>query len=51
MNMKVNLEASIDNLLYIDYMDKKQKKHNTETNENRNNNWYRQVAPQDEKEN
>lgn len=51
MNIKINLEASIDNLLYLDYMEKQQQKHDTETNEEQNSIWYTQTAPQDEKDN
>lgn len=48
--MKINLEANIDNLLYLDYMEKQQQKHDTETNEEQNNSCCRIVAPQDKKE-
>ena len=51
MNMKINLETSIDNLLYLDYMEKQQRKHDTEPNENQNNSCCTQVLPQDKKEN
>ena len=50
MKMKVNLEASIDNLLYLDYMQKQQQRDNTKSNEDQKGFWYKQAAPQDEKE-
>ena len=50
MNMKVNLEASLDNLLYLDFMEKQQQKPAAEPNEDQNNLWYTQVSPQDDNE-
>ena len=50
MNMKVNLEASIDNLLYLDYMKKQQQANNTKSNEDQKGFWYKQAAPQGKKE-
>ena len=51
MNMKVNLDTSINNLLYLDYIQKQQQKEDTKSNEDQNNSCCRQVAPQDKKEN
>ncbi len=51
MNMKVNLDTNINNLLYLNYMEKQQQKNDTEPNENENNIWYCSNRPQDKKEN
>ncbi len=52
MNMKVNLETSIDNLLYLDYMEKQQQiTEDTKSNEDQDNHWCGRCRPQDEKEN
>ena len=50
MNMRVNLETSTNNLLYLDYMQKKEQEHTAKSTENRNNSCCTQVLPQDEKE-
>ncbi len=51
MNMKVNLDASVNNLLYMDYMEKQQQIDNTKSNEDQNDSCCRQTAPRDKKEN
>ena len=51
MNIKVNLDTSVNNLLYLDYMEKQQQKENTKSNEDQKEVWYWQAAPQDKKEN
>ena len=48
--MKVNLEASIDNLLFLDYMEKQQKRRDTESNEDQNDCWCCYDRPQEQKE-
>ena len=49
MKMNVNLDASINNLLYLDYMEQlQQHDDNTESTEEENNIWYSCSRPQDE---
>lgn len=50
MNMKVNLEVSIDNLLYLDYMKKQQQIKNTKSNEDQEGFWYKQAPPKGEEQ-
>lgn len=51
MNMKINLDTSIDNLLYLEYMEKLQQEEAAESNEDQNNSWYWDERPHDQKEN
>lgn len=50
MKMNVNLDTNINNLLYLDYMEKQQQAKDTESNEEQKASWYKQAAPQDKKE-
>ena len=51
MKMKVNLDTSIENLLYLEYMQKNQQIQDTKSNEDEKHSWWLQGAPKDKNEN
>lgn len=46
--MKINLDASIENISFLEYM-KEQERKARESKEDQKNSWSRQIAPQEEK--
>lgn len=47
--MKVNLETSIDNLLYLDYMQQQQDNNELESNDKPKESWCSSCRPKEEK--